>query len=177
MMGHAYLIPTMFALAVPAARWRLDVTLGAATVLGFCIIAMQENEATALKNTFDVQIMSRIVGRIEQVLPDRNSHALVVIGGTPFAYERRVLLHPERPFRPHLASPAFAAYRQADMANFFLGRPLLQHPTEAQVARAKAAAELVLPWPSGDSVFFLDDDIVVVVLDPPTTGTPTTWPR
>lgn len=165
LMGYAYLPPFLFVLW-PATRWFAGELAAAVAAFGFGVIATQENEFTSMKAAFDIQMMSRVAGRIEDILPDRAPRPLVVIGEAAFSYGDRMLFRPDRPLRPHSATTAFIQYRQGQMANFFLGRDILTLPTEADIAAAVASAADHPVWPTAGSVF-MAGDVVVVAFDRP----------
>lgn len=165
LMGYAYLPPFLLALW-PATPWFVGEFAAAVAAFGFGVIATQENEFTSMKATFDIQMMSRVAGRIEAALPNRERRPLVVIGEAAFSYGDRMLFRSDRPLRPHSSTAAFIQYRQGQMANFFLGRDILTIPTEADIAVAVAAAVDHPIWPTEGSVFMVGG-VVVVAFDAP----------
>jgi hypothetical protein len=174
LMGYAYLPPFLLVLW-PVTRWFVGEIAAAVAAFGFGIIATQENEFTSMKAAFDMQMMSRIVGRIEEVLPDREPRPLVVIGEAAFTYGNQMVYRPNRPLRPHSSTTAFIQYRQGQMANFFLGRDLLTLPTQVDVDAAVEAAARRPIWPTDGSVF-MTGDVVVVSLEAARPGVPVTMP-
>jgi hypothetical protein len=64
---------------------------------------------------------------------------------------------------PHVESFAFEAYRQVEILNYLLGRDVLLRPTTAQAAKSLLSTRGRLPWPARESVYVLDDVIVVVL--------------
>lgn len=172
LMGYAYLPPFLLALW-PVTRWFIGEVAAAITAFGFGVVATQENEFTSMKAAFDIQMMSRIVGRIEDVLPDRTPRPLVVIGEAAFSYGNQMLSRPNRPLRPHSSTTAFIQYRQGQMANFFLGRDILTLPSDADIAGAVEAAASHPVWPAAGSVF-MAGNVVVVSLEAMRPGVPIT---
>lgn len=137
-----------------------------AALYGFIFIAVQENSFMQMKSLYEVATINRIVARIENLLPDETIRPLVVVGALPMTEPSRVLEYPKRPFRPQVWHPAFIFYRQPEVANYFLGRPILNYPTKAEVDAAVADSESKPSWPSPQSVYRLGETIVVKLGDP-----------
>jgi len=161
-MGYAYALPFLAGAAM-VGLWPRRIVAGLAAIVlyGFAIIAVQENQFISTKTLFETSLMSRIVGRIEMVLPDRAIRPLVVAGSTKFGYARRLVQEFDRPLRPQFRVPAFIAYRQVQIANFFLGEDLLRAPSEAERAAALAGVEHRPQWPAAGSVYLQDGAVVV----------------
>jgi hypothetical protein len=176
-IGYAYVVPFLI-IASFVHPWsqRLGRTFAVVGIYGFVLIAIQENNSMAMKSLHEVELTSRIVGRVEQIIPDATARPLVVFGRTTFPYGKRLVEPPDRPFRNQFDRDIgmFGPWRQVEIMNFFLGRDLLKSPTVDDIAVAAAAAEKRMPWPSPESVF-LAENVVVVLLQRPGPGVFTTW--
>ena len=149
--------------------------LGGILLYAFALIGSQESSALALRTLFDHSKITRITARIENVLPDRETRALVVIGSLGLDRERLVR-YPERRYLPALSREAYVKYRQVEITNFFLGYRALESPTQEQVDRAIEDLAGRAVWPAAEAVF-LSGDAVVVALDPYTPGVSITRSR
>lgn len=176
--GYAVLAAALAAWAVMSGRLRLlGMLASAALVYGYAVVATQESAYLALKTTYDVEKISRIVQRIEEYVPYRERRSLVVIGNLEF--ELNGLFLPNdgaREFRPQNVGDTFAPYRQVELVNFFMGRSAVYAPSEAEAEAAIAASVDRPPWPDPASVFALDESIVVI-LDPYDPSQSITWTR
>lgn len=148
--------------------WSRKIVAGmlALFVYFFAILGTQQSNAAALKTIYDLNMINRITARIEAQVGDlyEKDHPLVVIGQYP-AFSLSKYLRYENVPRAHVQSDAFAPYRQVEIINYFLGRDVVRRPTPAELERAVASLGGHHRWPSQDSVFLMDDTIVVVLED------------
>ena len=173
--GYAYAFAICAALFMQS--WhRLGTVCAAGAIYGFAVIAIQENSLMQMKNMYEVSHINRVLTHIERLLPDRKTRPLVVVGKVSLTEPNRVLSFPNRPFRPNTGSPAFAAYRQPDMANFFIGYKAFRHPTRDEAASVRQDLQGRPIWPAAGSVYLLGD-IVVVKLEEDGPNVPTTSAR
>jgi hypothetical protein len=63
-----------------------------------------------------------------------------------------------------------------EILNFYLGRPNITKPTDAQVKSAVRNAKGLPPWPAAEAVFE-DDGVITVLLEPYREGVSVTWKR
>jgi hypothetical protein len=172
--GYALLFFVSCALQAPRLR---KFMLGMLVIFLYClvIVATQESNAAAFKTVYDLNMINRIASRIETVVEDlyQTKHALVVIGRYPTFARCRYVRNPNSSNHAHVQTFAFTARRQPWILNYFFGRDVLLRPTPEQVKTAVASAEGRRPWPAKESVYTLDD-IIVVVMDKSSPGmTPT----
>ncbi|MBP2322970.1 hypothetical protein JOF56_003355 [Kibdelosporangium banguiense] len=178
---HLYLVG--FAVIVVMAAntlGRIAVGVGSTVLLYFFVtVASQEANSAALREVYDTAKVQRIVTRIEQVVPDglASPRPVVVIGELPLQSEQPFKRLPNLLYGAHVNSEPFVAYRQTLILNFFLGRPVIVAPTEAQIASATKAAGTHRAWPASDAVFVTDDGVLTVLLQPYRDGVPVTWKR
>jgi hypothetical protein len=176
---HAYFMVFFIASGWSAPALRPLMTAAACIIIYFfALVAMQAVNATAMISIFDQSKINRIVTRMESVVPDLYDvpRSVVVIGNLAYAPRQEFSGYAGWPYGNNLATEAFADYRQAQMLDFFLGRHILAPPTSAQVAAVLAGATGHRPWPAPDSVY-LQDGVVVVLLQPYAPGVSVTWPR
>jgi hypothetical protein len=157
--------------------WPVATALAAIFVYYFSIIGIQETNAAAMKQIFDVSKTNRIVARLETVVPDTAQGAIPVV---KIGY-----LEPNKqPSQRKLANNLFYPrvryefinnFCEPGLFNFFLGRQglTLIRPTKAQVNAAIASQVGRHPWPALDSVYF-HEGIVVILLEPYHLGIPVT---
>lgn len=143
----------------------------------FIIVGTQESNATAFKTIYDVNMINRIVSRIETVVDEvyQKKYALVVIGYYPDFQRSRYVKAPNKKNSPHVSSFAFANYRQTEILNYFLGKNVFHRPTVAQKEKAIASAQERRPWPAKESVYILEDDVVVLLLEKYSNKSKITW--
>jgi hypothetical protein len=165
--GYALLFFVSCALQVPRLR---KFVVGMLVVLLYClvIVATQESNAAAFKTIYDLSMINRIASRIETVVEDlyQTKRALVMVGRYPPFARCRYVMNPNTGNLAHMRTFAFTAPRQPWILNYFFGRDVLQRPTPEQVKAARASAEGRRPWPAKESVYTLDDVIVVVMETP-----------
>lgn len=143
----------------------------------FTVLATQQSSAAMLKTTYDLNFINRIVARSESVLgrlggPPR---PVVVAGSYPDFNQLRHVRYSNGQSTACVSSHAFPGYRQSESLNFFLGQDILRHPTADEVSRALESMSHKEPWPSEESVYLLDGEILVILLEPYRLGIPTTW--
>jgi hypothetical protein len=178
---HLYLVG--FAVVVVMGASALGRIAGGAgfavLIYFFVIVVSQEANSAALREVHDTAKVQRIVTRVEQAVPDvlASQRPVVVIGELPFQSQGPLKRFPNRLYTAHVTSEPFVAYRQTEILNFFLGRPVIVAPTEAQVASAVRAAGTHRAWPAPDAVFETDDGVITVLLEPYRDGVPVTWKR
>src|SRR5262249_31420864 len=129
----------------------------------------------AFKTVYDLSMINRIASRIESVVEDlyQTKHALVVVGRYPTFARCRYVGNPNSNHQAQVSTFAFTAPRQPWILNYFFGRDVLMRPTPEQVKTAVASAEGRRPWPAKESVYTLDD-VIVVVMEKPSSGMPPT---
>lgn len=174
--AHGYALVFLASGLLLGRLWRLGAGLFAA-LLYFCAITdAQETNAAAIKADYETAMINRIAGRIESAVPDLldASYPVVVFGYYP-AFPRERFLRSAYDLKwVHTRSPVFERYRQTEVLNFYLGKDVLQIPTKAQVAQAALAAQGRLAWPAPQSVF-VQDGVIVVLLEPYSAGLAHTW--
>jgi Glucosyl transferase GtrII len=172
--GYALLFFVSCALQAPRLR---KFVLGMLGILLYClvIVAAQESNAAAFKTVYDLSMLNRIASRIETVVEDlyQTKHALVVVGRYPTFARCRYVRNPNSGNQAQVRTFAFPAPRQPWILNYFFGRDVLLRPTPEQVKTAVASAEGRRPWPAKDSVYTLDD-VIVVVMENSSPGMPPT---
>lgn len=144
--------------------------------LSYATVASQEASAMAMKNIYETALISRIVGRAEELVPYGETRALMILGDTNSSWHGRVVANGSAPFRPHLISEAFAPYRQVEIANFFAGRTAFRHATITELEVAREVAGSSPAWPQAGSVFAIDD-MIVVLMDPLDKSIKSTWTK
>jgi hypothetical protein len=139
------------------------------------IVATQESNAAAFKTVYDLSMINRIASRIETVVEDlyQTKHALVVVGRYPTFARCRYVRNPNSNNQAHMRTFAFPMPRQPWILNYFFGRDVVLRPTPEQVKAALASAEGRRPWPAKESVYTLDD-VIVVVMEKSSPGMPPT---
>ncbi len=161
--ADGYLCAFSFCVLLQCQRLRFLVRgLTISIVYIFFLVAIQESHTAALRNIFEIEKMGRITARIEQAAPDlfTRSYHLVVVGELPFdGFATRKFRNST--YSSQFQTEPFAAYRQPEMINFFLGRSALGYPTESERQNAVYALGQHHAWPAPDSVFVLDNSIVV----------------
>jgi hypothetical protein len=139
----------------------------------FCVLANQQTNAAMIKSIQDLNFINRLATSLEKFTASGSRPLLVIGDPPPFALQMFVK-HPPRLNTAHVFTPTFVDYRQIEMINFFLGRNMFYKPTIAQVANAIPTAESKKPWPSPESVFQIND-MVVLVLEKYRPGIRMTW--
>ena len=163
------------------AEWLNQFVRGILTVFiyFFIVVGTQESNAATFKTIYDLNMINRIVSRIETVAEEvyQKKYALVVIGHYQDFERSRYVRVPNSKHSPHVSSFAFAAYRQSEILNYFFGKNVFHRPTTAQKDKAIASAQGRRPWPAKESVYVLDDEVIVLVLEKYRPGTPLTWTK
>ena len=141
------------------------VVILAALLYSFVVVATHESNAAAFKTIYDLNTINRITSRIETVVEDlqEQRYALVVAGHYPDFARSRYVRRPDSGNTAHVQTFAFEGYRQVEILNYFLGKDVLLRPTSAQVEKALLSAQGRRSWPARESVYILDDVIVVVL--------------
>src|SRR6266542_448753 len=162
--GYALLFFLSLALQVNWMR-KLIVGILVAFVYFFIVVGTQESNAAAIKTIYDLNFINRIVSRIESVAEDlpQKKYALVVAGHYPAFPRSRYVKSSNRSNQPHVLTFAFEGYRQPEILNYFFGRNVLTRPTPEQLEAALASVQGRRPWPAKESVYVLDNVIVVVL--------------
>lgn len=134
----------------------------------FVVTGTQESSAAAIKTVYDLNMINRIVARVEGASDDlyAKKRPLVVVGHYPELPRYRYVRNPNKGNQSQAQTFAFEFYRQQEILNFYLGRDLFLTPTPEEKASAIAAARSHRAWPASDAVF-LDHDTVVIVLEKP----------
>jgi hypothetical protein len=158
----------------------LATFLVAVLVYYFCIVGTQETNAVALKTSFDLGKINRIVTRLESIVPDLCGRQLpvVVVGQLAFTGEEteRLKRYPNNLYKAQVREETFKPYRQVELLNFFLGRDAVSLPTQAQLDAALVSQQGRRPWPAPDSVYE-QDGVIMILLEPYGPDVPVTWPR
>lgn len=149
------------------------MALSAAERLAGADGATQVNGYMAMKSLMETELMSRLAGRIEALLPDGEQRPLVVFGRPSFPHEGLIGVR-RRPLQAQVTSTSFASYRQVTILHYFMGNRVLRGPEPEEVERARAASAGHAAWPAADSVF-LADGAMIVLLELPTERSPVTW--
>jgi hypothetical protein len=144
----------------------------------FIILATQESNAAAFKTMYDINIINRIAARAEMVLgaPTESQWALVVAGHYPDFNRTQYVRYPNETSTAHIQSFAFEVYRQSKILNFFIGRNVFRQPTKDELNRAIESMRNKKPWPSSESVYVLNN-ILIVLLEPYRPDMPVTWAK
>jgi hypothetical protein len=130
----------------------------------FFVLATQESNAAVLKTAYEMNFINRIVTRAEMVMsaPSPSPRAFVVGGHYPPFTSSLYVRHPLTN-SAEVQSAAFEVYREQEILNFFLGRDAVRLPTEGEAARAVESMRGRAPWPSAESVYLVDDILVVLL--------------
>lgn len=161
--GYAILFFLSVGLRSPQMR-PVFVAMTALFVYTYFIVATQESNAAAMKTTYETQFIARIAAQVEPLLgADGEPRPVVVVGMYPEFPRHKYVRHKGGTAAMH--EPAFAAYRQAEMLNVFLGREAFRKPTVAEVSEATDSVEGHATWPSPDAVYD-DHGTVVILLEP-----------
>jgi hypothetical protein len=142
----------------------------------FVVVGTQESNAAAFKTIYELNSVNRIASRLETVVEKlyTKQYAIVVIGDrVPFPRQKYVR-SPNEIKIPQLAVNSFPIYRQPEFLNYLFGRDVFTSPTAEQVEKAISSSLERQPWPAKESVFVLDGDIVVVLLEKYRLGLPIT---
>jgi hypothetical protein len=131
---------------------------------GFFVLATQETNAAALKTAYEMNFLNRIVTRAEMVMngPGPKPRPFVVAGHYPPFTSSLYVRHPLTN-SAEVHAPAFEVYREREILNFFLGRDAVRLPTEGEVALALESMKGRSPWPSAESVYLVNDILVVLL--------------
>lgn len=142
----------------------------------FVVLATQESNAAAFKTTYDINIINRIIARAEMTLgePIANSQALVVAGHYPRFDRTQYVRNTYGYQHAQVHTRALEVYRQPEIFNFFIGKSVFRQPTKAEVDRALESMRDKAPWPSRESLYMVDN-IIVIMLEPYRVGMPVTW--
>lgn len=149
---------------------------GAGLLWSFLIFDTQQVNYAAYKSQRDGWWIGRIADRVEPLSSPTPgvAVALVVVGHYPELPADQFVRRPAKDIG--LNTPTFEFYRQVTIMNTFLGRIAFRPPTGSELTRAKASMTGRRPWPAPESVYLVDQT-VVVLLETPTPETPMTWPE
>ena len=175
---QAYAMAFFLAAALTVTAFRvLVVPISVLIIYFFAIVGMQETNTAAFKSMFELATMNRIVSRMEAVAPriDSDSMPIAVIGRLHFN-DRRYRRFTNTLYHPHIRSDAFAPYRQREFVNFFMGRDAAIGPSAEELSQVIHRTAGRRPWPATDSVFVVDN-VIVVLLEEYRTGIDITWLR
>ncbi len=176
---HAY-----FLLFTLASMWsmqlarRLGSCVVAVLVYYFAVLGTEEANAAVIKNTFEVSKINRIVMRVEDIAPDIYEHKfpIVIIGAMKFQPEASLIRFSNSLYGSQFSKETFAPYRQVGILNYFLGQREVVPPDQSQIDSVETGAAGRRPWPAPDSVY-LQDGVIVVLLEPYRPDAPITWAR
>jgi hypothetical protein len=178
--AYAYLLVFCLAQTLRLRRLRLPVLALASLLLWlFFSLAVQQANAAQFKSSYDLTSINRILVRLEPLIevhsgPSEQQPVLVVGRYPAFSLEPFVRW-PGRTDAAHLlVNDTFAPYRQTEMLNHLLGRPLLRRPTAAEIEQVLPRIQGTPPWPAPASVF-REGRTLVVVLEPWRPDVPLTW--
>lgn len=180
--AYAYLLVFCLAQCLRLRRWRLPVLTLASLMLWFFLsLAVQQTNAAQFKSGYDIATINRILTRLEPLIevgagsePQQQQPVLVVGRYPAFSLEPYVRWPGSTDAAHLLVNDTFAPYRQTEMLNHLLGRPLLRRPTAEEIARALPRIQRTPPWPAPASVF-RDGRTLVVVLEAWRPDVPLTW--
>jgi len=130
----------------------------------FFILATQESNAAAYKTTYEMSMIQRIAARAETLLESNvlpKAIALVVVGNYPQFKREPYVRHPGRVSLAGVHQESFTFYRHVDYLNFFCGNKYFRQPSQDERSRAIESTRDKAPWPSSESVYRLEDTIVV----------------
>ena len=145
----------------------LSAVVGIVCFYFFFIHATQESNYAAFKMIYETNMIGRIVARAEEVLESplqSKPKGLVVVGCYP-RFQRN----------PYVRNPGIANYarthvdlfsqeaRQVGLMNFYSGRNDFRQPTQNEASRAIESTQDKAPWPSRESIYLLEDTLVVVL--------------
>jgi hypothetical protein len=172
--GYALVFFLAAALHRPLLKW---CGMGMLLLLFYvmAVVGTQETNTAAMKTIYEMNMINRLAARIEDQTEGlyEGERALVVIGALPTFPHQQYVRYGNLRMQPHSRFTAFPSFRQVEILNFLFGRVLLKAPTAAQVERATASAKDRKPWPAAASVY-LEDDVVVVLLQKYKEGVPRT---
>ena len=160
----------------------LSAVVGIVCFYFFAIHATQESNYAAYKMIYETSMIGRIVARAEEVLESplqSKPKGLVVVGCYP-RFQRN----------PYVKNPGIANYarthvdllsqeaRQVELMNFYSGRNVFRQPTQDEASRAIESTKDKTPWPSSESIYLLEDTLVVFLerSRPVTSGKPANAP-
>jgi hypothetical protein len=147
---------------------------GAGLLWSFLVFDTQQANYAAYKSQRDAWWIGRIVDRVEPLAPPAPGGPvpLVVAGFYPELPVDKFIRRPGKGIQ--LNTPTFETYRQVFILNAFLGRDAFRSPTAAELDRARASMIGRKPWPAAESVYLVEQT-VVVLLEEPTSRTEMTW--
>lgn len=120
-----------------------------------------------MQNKFEYSFVTRIAMRVENIIQPQKKYKLVVLGNLPWDSIRSKLSRKNNiQFRKVIANydqPGFIHYRRVEYLNFIMGNDIFISPDIKDIAIAKTHALSINNWPSTDSVFIIDDILVVVL--------------
>jgi hypothetical protein len=131
---------------------------------GFFVLATQESNAAVLKTAYETNFLNRIVARAEMVMngPSPKPRPFVVAGHIPPFTSSLYARHPLTN-SAEVHGTAFPIYREREILNFFLGRDEVRLPTDGEVALALESMKGRSPWPAAESVYLVNDTLVVLL--------------
>ena len=152
--------------------FRMKLTRAAsALVAGLCcyfffVLATQESNAATFKMEYEMNFINRIVARVEAVMSSGGtSQRPFVVAGLYPAFRSDLYVRHPLAGSAEVHGSAFADFRQREILNYFIGREAFRQPHENEVAEALESTRGRAPWPSSDSVYLVDN-ILVILLEP-----------
>ncbi len=141
----------------------------------FIIIGTQQTNEAYLKTIYEFNKINRIVARIETVAPElyQRKYGLIIVGNLKLE-NQKLMKYPNEYHVAHVRSETFAAYRQVQILNFYLGKDVFARVTKKQQDSILPTLQGKSPWPSPESVSE-QDGIIVVLLKRFTKKEPITW--
>ena len=130
----------------------------------FLILATQESNFAVYKTTYELSMIQRIAARAETLIDPTaapNPVPLVVVGTYPKFQREPYVRHPGGASLANVHRVSFSHDRHVTYLNFFHGRKNLRSPTKDEVSQAIESTKDKAPWPSSESVYRLEDTIVV----------------
>jgi len=145
----------------------------------FLILATQESNYAVYKTTYELSMIQRIAARAETLIDPTvppNPMPLVVVGTYPELKREPYVRHPGGASLVNVHKISFSPNSHSAHLNFFHGKPNFRRPTKDEVSRAIESTKDKAPWPAGDSVYLLEDTLVIF-LDRHGPGVPVTIAR
>ncbi|MDO8980542.1 MAG: hypothetical protein Q7V17_15045 [Afipia sp.] len=176
---HAYFLSFIFVTLISFKSARAPAYAAYLVMIGFfAVIAVQESNASAVREIFNRAKINRVVARVENAVQDLGGkrYPLVVIGNLTLEPGGKLTRFPNAIYRSFTRTEPFINFRHIEVFNFFAGRASVVMPTVDQVKIASEEARNRRPWPSSESVF-QKDGIIVVVLAPYTGSVGITTPQ
>lgn len=178
--AHAYFFLFFLAYLLRWHQARKPAWIGSIVLCWLLInLGSQQVNAIEMKSLYEQAFVQRIASRVETLIPPGNpegeAQALVVIGELPPFESSKYIRYPTRTASPNaLETNAFAAYRQVEILNFFLGYEAVRKPSEIEQKLIANQSRNVKPWPATNSTFRINN-VIGVILQPYEPDISITW--